>query len=77
MYTGSCRYIKQDVWTCGGTRNMDKNQSQISNIHNDLDIAPDIQKKRLEWIGHPVRMNHGRVVKKIFEREEEEWEDLD
>jgi len=31
----------------------------------------------LEWIGHPVRMNHGRVVKKIFEREEEEWEDLD
>jgi len=21
----------------------------------------------MEWIGHPVRMNHGRVVKKIFE----------
>jgi DNA-binding PadR family transcriptional regulator len=21
----------------------------------------------LEWIGNPVRVNHGRVVKKIFE----------
>jgi hypothetical protein len=32
-----------------------------------LDIIADIKKKRLEWIGHLGRMDHERVVKKIFE----------
>jgi hypothetical protein len=31
----------------------------------DLDIVADIKKKRLEWIGHVVRMYQGRTVKKI------------
>jgi len=25
-------------------------------------LEPDIKKKRLEWIRHLVRMDHGRVV---------------
>jgi len=40
---------------------------QWQNKEYDLDIAADIQKKRMEWIGDPVRMNYGRVVKKIFD----------
>jgi hypothetical protein len=32
----------------------------------ELDIVADIKKKRLEWIGHMVRMDQGRTVKKIF-----------
>jgi DNA-binding PadR family transcriptional regulator len=33
----------------------------------DLDIVTDINMKRLAWIGHVVRMDHGIVVKKIYE----------
>jgi hypothetical protein len=31
-----------------------------------LDIVADIKNKRLKWIGHVVRMDQGRTVKKIF-----------
>jgi hypothetical protein len=31
------------------------------------DAGADVKKKRLEWMGHVVRMDHGRVVKDIFE----------
>jgi hypothetical protein len=31
-------------------------------------MISDIKKKKnLEWIGHPVRLDHGREVTKIFE----------
>jgi hypothetical protein len=39
----------------------------MQGLYKDLDITADIIKKRLELIGYPVRMGHGRVVKKIFE----------
>lgn len=32
----------------------------------DLDIAADVQEKSLAWTKHLVRMNHGKVVTKIF-----------
>jgi len=32
----------------------------------------DIKKKQLEWIGHVVRMNKGRTVKKVFDSKLEE-----
>lgn len=35
-------------------------------LYKDLDIVADIKKKRLEWIGHLARMDHRRVVTKIF-----------
>ena len=31
-----------------------------------MDIVADDKKKRLEWVGHVVRMDRGRTVKKIF-----------
>jgi len=40
-------------------------------LYKDLDIVADIKNKRLEWIGHLVRMDHGRAVK-IFESKPEE-----
>ena len=42
--------------------------------------STDIKKKRLEWIGHVVRMDRGRSVKKyltVNSREVEEKEDLE
>ena len=40
-------------------------------ICEDFDIVADIKKRRLEWIGHPVRMDHENVVKKISENKAE------
>ena len=39
--------------------------------YKELDIVADIKKKTLEWIGHVVRMDQGRAVKKIYESETE------
>jgi len=36
-----------------------------------LGVGADIKTKRLEWVGHLVRMDHGRAVKKMFESKPE------
>jgi hypothetical protein len=36
-------------------------------LYKDLDVVADIKKKRLEWIGHAIRMEQVRTVKKISE----------
>jgi hypothetical protein len=33
-------------------------------LYKDIDIVAGINKKRLEWIGHVVRMDQGRTVNK-------------
>ena len=44
----------------------------MSELYKDLVIVADIKKKRLEWVGHVVRMDRGgRTVKKIFESKPE------
>jgi hypothetical protein len=35
-------------------------------LYKDLDTVARINKKRLEWIGHVVRMNQGRTVNKLM-----------
>ena len=36
-------------------------------LYNDLDLVSDIKKKRLPRTRQPVKTNHGRTMKKIFE----------
>jgi hypothetical protein len=36
-------------------------------LYNNLDTVADIKNSRLEWIEHVASINHGGVVKKIFE----------
>jgi len=43
----------------------------LRELYKDLVIVADIKKKRLEWIGHVVRMDRGRTFKKIFESKPE------
>jgi hypothetical protein len=52
---------------------------ELKEIYKCIDIVADIKKKRLEWIGHLVRVDHGRVVKKYFRVNwmEEEGEEQD
>ena len=40
-------------------------------MYRDLDTVADITEKILEWMGHIVRMDHGRLVKKMFESKPE------
>jgi hypothetical protein len=43
----------------------------LRELYRNLDIVSNIKRKRLEWIGHVVRMDQGRIYKKIFESKPE------
>ena len=38
---------------------------KLRELYNDTDTAAAINKKRMEWIGHAVRIDQERIVKKI------------
>ena len=40
---------------------------ELRELHKRLDTVVDIEMKRLEWIGHILRIDYGRVDKKIHE----------
>ena len=56
--------VEQGIWRI-------RTNQELRELYKDLDIVADIKKKRLEWIGHVVRMDQGRTVKKIFESKPE------
>ena len=56
--------VEQGIWRI-------RTNQELRELYKDLDIAADIKSNRLEWLGHLVRMDHGRMVKKIFESEPE------
>ena len=35
-------------------------------LYKNLALVTDINKKRLEWVGHVVKRDQGRTVEKIF-----------
>ena len=43
----------------------------MKELYNDLDIVADVKKKRLEWTGHVVGMDQGKILKKIFDTKQE------
>ena len=49
-----------------GIRTMRTNKI-LQELYKDVDVVGDIKKKRLEWIRHLLRLDHGRLVKEIFE----------
>jgi hypothetical protein len=51
--------VEQGIWKIG-------TDQELSEIYKDLDIAADIKKKKLELIGHVVRIDQGRTIKKIL-----------
>jgi hypothetical protein len=44
-----------------------RTDQELREMYNNLGIEADIKKKRCECIGHVVRMDQGRTVKKLFE----------
>jgi hypothetical protein len=48
--------VEQGIWRI-------RNNQELRELCKDLDIAADIKSNRLEWLGHLVRMDYGRVVK--------------
>ena len=49
-----------------------RTNQELQELCKGLAILADIKKKRLKWIGHLVRMDQRRVVKKILESTLEE-----
>ena len=43
-----------------------RTNQELRELYKDLDIVAGIKRKRLEWIGHVVRMDQGKSVKKLF-----------
>jgi hypothetical protein len=65
--------VEQGIWRI-------RNNQDWGELSEHLNIEAYIKNKRLEWIGHEVRMGQGRTVKKIFESKPEgnrRREDLD
>jgi len=65
--------VEQEIWRIRTYR-------KLRELCEDVDLVADIKGKTLEWVGHLVRVDQGRKVKKIFDinwREIEEREDLD
>jgi hypothetical protein len=48
-----------------------KTNQELRELYKDLDIVTGIKKNKLEWIGHAVRMDQGKTVKKISESKRE------
>jgi hypothetical protein len=49
-----------------------KTNSELMTKYKSQDIVTVIKIRRLEWLGHVIRMNEARIVKKIFEEKLEE-----
>jgi len=64
--------VEQEIWRI-------RTKQQLRELQKDLDIVAHTKKKRLQWIGHAVRMDQKRTVNKRLRVNwrEEEWEDLD
>jgi len=52
--------VEEGIWRI-------RTNQELRELYKDLDTVADIKKKRLEWIGHVLRMDKGTRVKKIFE----------
>jgi hypothetical protein len=63
--------INEGIWTSSRAIWGITTNQELWELYKDLDIVADIKERRLEWIGHLVRMDHGSVVK-IFESIPEE-----
>jgi hypothetical protein len=60
--------IRDGKLTGGVTLHMENiSYQELWEIFKDSGIVTDFEKKRLEWIRHLARMDHGMLVKKIVE----------
>ena len=48
--------IEQGIWRIGSNQ-------ELGEMYRDLDTVADVEMRRLDWIGHVVRMDQGRTVK--------------
>jgi len=56
--------VEQGIWTI-------RTNQELRELYKDLDKAADIKKKRLELIGHVVRIDQGRTIKNLLETKPE------
>jgi hypothetical protein len=64
VYTGAI--TSANLGNCGPTNPRIRNNQDFRELYKGSDIVADLNKKIMECIGHLVRMDHGRVYKKII-----------
>ncbi|KAJ9597611.1 hypothetical protein L9F63_011517, partial [Diploptera punctata] len=52
---------EQDIWRI-------RTNQELKKLYRDLDLVGDIRRKRLECVGHALRMGQERGARKISER---------
>jgi hypothetical protein len=55
---------EQGVWRI-------RRNEELRELYKAPDLVADIKSKQLEWLGHVIRMDQRRVVKKIFDSKPE------
>jgi hypothetical protein len=68
LHLADCR-SENNLYNMENLRTIDNHEMSI--LCKDLDIVVDIRRKGLECLGHSIRMDKNRVVKKIFENKPE------
>ena len=48
-----------------------RTDQELQEGYRYVDTVADIRKKSLEWMGRVVRLDHGRLVEKMFENKPE------
>jgi len=56
--------VEQGIWRI-------RTNQELRELYRNLDLVANIKRKRLERIGHVVRMDQERIYKKIFESKPE------
>ena len=51
--------VTQGIWRI-------RTDQELRELYKNLDIVAGTKMKRVEWVGHAVRMVQGKTVKKIF-----------
>jgi hypothetical protein len=57
--------VEQGIWRI-------RTNQELRELYRNFDIVANVKRKRLECIGHVVRMEQGTTYKKIFESKPEE-----
>jgi hypothetical protein len=51
--------VEQGIWRI-------RTNQELRELYRNVDKVANIKRKRLEWIGHVVRMDQGKTYKEIF-----------
>jgi hypothetical protein len=47
-----------------------RTNKELTDFHNNPNIVAEIRSRRIVWLGHLIRMDHGQMVKQLFDEKQ-------